>query len=179
MARSFSIWLCPQHGAEADALQDAIKTTTRAHGGDVFEPHVTVLGSIPERPGCDLPRLCAVVDELSRCMRVHPTLLTRVATGTLFYQCVYGLVEPSPTLGATFKAACASLPEVTPPTPYMPHVSFLYSDVASSVREAARAALAPQFDGFHFTADRLELWDTTGPVAGWRCVHRALLLPHA
>jgi 2'-5' RNA ligase len=176
MARTFSVWLCPAAENEA-SLQDAIRTATATHGdGVAFAPHVTVLGSIPESLGCDASHLAEAIDRIARITPACSIHIDRVVCGCLFFQCVYGLCEKSAKLTAIFESACAAKPMAAHPESYMPHVSFLYGDVGADQREAARSALAAHFDGFSFQATRLELWDTTGAVSSWRCLHQCDLL---
>ena len=163
--RPFSLWLTPRPGTQEDELYTRlIASLADEHGTRAFAPHVT-LGSFVATEA----QAGAVAVEVARAIGPGLALeADRVASGDLFFQCVYVLMRESDALLGAHEemtralAARGLAPKLANPK-YMPHLSLLYSDMGADARAAVAARLNAE-DGAAapgFGAGQLQLWSTT------------------
>lgn len=170
-----SAWFVPAElfGTEFRAL---IARTAEAHRGAMatgpadlpaFEPHVT-LGfwnrSVPTAT------IDAVLTDVAAVTPPFDVRFARVARGAIFFQCVYALCDKDPAVAAPLLAANAEVQRrFGLAYEYMPHMSLAYGDLADGARDSLVDELQPAV-GRVVPVDRIEMWDTSGPVAAWRHV---------
>ena len=159
-----SLWLAPPPDLNR-RLAAAIADLARRHGTTAFEPHVTLLGELEGPEAALVPP----VGVLARRLRPFEVRLDDVATGTEMFRCVYlTAVETPELLGAHARAREAL--GVTTAEAFRPHLSLVYGRLGEAEREAARREAGGLLASF--TADALQLVDTTGDVDGWRRLAR-------
>lgn len=161
-----SLWLVPAEGSDASDRQGSlIERYADRYGETVpFDPHVTIVGSMTH--GEEAARTAAA--SLASDHDPLEVALVRPHCSTTYFQCVFLLAEPHTALLSLHADAAAAFDH--DPGPYVPHLSLVYGDVPL----AERYRLVQEFDAdtlpLTFTADRLRLVDTTGPVADWRTI---------
>jgi len=136
------------------------------HGTDfpTFAPHVTV-GFVRHSVGA--PVVSALLTRLAEAGPAFDVEWAAIAVGPSFVQCVFLDAVPSErlsNLNAAFQAAFGMRCD------YHPHLSLAYADVGGDARLALAADARAQSDELlrPLTMHALELWDTSGPVDGWR-----------
>ncbi len=141
----------------------------RRSDGDVFDPHVTLIGSLADDPA-----------ELAACTRLLAESLTayEIALGEIVarpldpsrYRRLFTEVEPTEPVMAANAAARAAF-GAGGGDAYAPHLSLAYSDGPPATFETLKgAALRAGVHGVRFEVGALELWRTSGVVADWRLV---------
>lgn len=183
-----SLWLVPPAPQRA-ALQQAIRTLCQTTGLPVFTPHITVLGDIAADADTLARALAPLVRQWSmRHLTTPPSLpltLTRLDTGTTFFQSLYACVAPCAAL-TRLHEDCRAL--LTPradtghATAFTPHISLAYGplpDTGSAI-PALRSPTAPAtielpmtfaVDGVHIVRSSNDT-----PIEAWKTLH---VLPFA
>ncbi|KAG2429140.1 hypothetical protein HYH02_014176 [Chlamydomonas schloesseri] len=167
----YAIFAVPK-GRLQEQLQEEIVHLGKKCHAPTFAPHTTVLAAI-ERPREEVLALAA---EMCKKVKKYRINFTEVARGSIYYQCVYLLVDK--TEGAM--AAGAAAREVFGMTtgPYMPHLSLLYSDMPQEERakivqhEKERLFNNPdtRLVDTGFDVDSLAVWyvpEEDKSLAGW------------
>jgi len=150
-------------------LRREIEALAAQSAGDVFDPHVTLIGSLAGEPAGLVGRTRAIAASLAPFDVALGAVVARPADPNR-YRRLFSAVVPSPPVLAANTASRASF-AVEDGDVYEPHLSLAYADVdaeafAGLKDTADRAGIA----GLTFTVDRLELWRTEGAVPGWRLV---------
>jgi 2'-5' RNA ligase len=164
--RGYSLWLMPS-GTTYDQLSQTIQSLSKAHNTPVFEPHVTVLGSLQEKEGIVVARtkkLCEMLQPLT-------LRLDRIEYSAEYFRCMYYSVEKTTDLLSVYARAC-DIFRVSHGQ-YVPHVSLMYGDIPHAVKEKAAAQI--QLTVRTFTADHLDLVFTDGVVKDWHSMQRFTL----
>lgn len=159
-----SLWLVPPDGSAAhDRLESLIARYTDRYGETVpFDPHVTVVGSMARGEETARTAAASVASD-------HGPVdisLVRPHCSTTHFQCVFLLADPHTALLSLHKDAAAAFDH--DPGLYVPHLSLVYGDIPVAVRYRLVQGFDADALPLTFTADRLRLVDTTGPVADWR-----------
>lgn len=173
-----SLWLCPT-GQEAHILRQAIQALAKQQSGSPeFDPHVTLLGSIP------LPHLPAdVVRRLQRVLSSAGVLgaaleldILPAQHGQTYHQSVLAPVQRNTSLSALRKA-CEDEFDIHSSTPYFPHLSLLYGDLSQDRRDELAAHVNGSLQLLPRTAKFGELCivRTVGPVEDWEVIGRVTL----
>lgn len=165
-----SLWLAPDPDSPAGrALADRIEDHAVAYDdAPVFDPHLTVVGSVDVGETAAVERTRDVVDD-------HDPVevsLVRPHCSTTRYQCVFLLAEPTADLLALREDTRRAFGRDA--SMYTPHLSLLYSDVGV----AERRRLVEGYDGdlpVSFTADHVQVVDTREGVGSWSVVERVPL----
>jgi 2'-5' RNA ligase len=174
-----SIWLVPDRaGATFARLRGLIESLARRSDGDVFDPHVTLIGSLPGEPADLAARTRTLAASLARYELMLGSIVARPLQQNR-YRRLFAEVEPTEAVRAANAAARAAF-NAEGGDAYAPHLSLAYADALPAAfqtlkTEAARAGAA----SVRFEVDALELWRTTGPVADWRRVGSFPLQPTA
>jgi len=162
-------WLVPAAGPERDWLAATIDRVAAELDAPRFQPHVTLVATI------DSPEDLAVRALTSVAAGVPPVELTLAAIGSekTYFRSLYLRAEPSAQLLALREAAQRAW--VLDPSPYLPHVSLLYSDIPEKDKHSLIARIGI---GRPLTVwfDAVELWarDPRG-VRSWYRVARVAL----
>jgi hypothetical protein len=176
----WSLWLVPDEAAAAPlrrAIADLSALGRRRcddpHDFPVFEPHLTV-GFVPRT--VPLGRVSALCDRLGSGADPLVVHWAAVEAGEIYFQTLYLRASTTPALSAMNGAFQA---EFGMRYVYKPHLSLAYARVharpdTERIQEALVAAV-PQEALVDAALGALEVWDTSGPVEGWRRVHRVPL----
>jgi 2'-5' RNA ligase len=154
MAKQMSVWLVPGP-RETVFLEQQIERCSRALGSPPFPPHVT-LCSDPA-----VTRLAAVGS-----LRELPlsSTFTALEFGDDYFHGCYLRANDDQAL-RKLQAHCVATLGGAAPRGYPPHLSLAYG-VLSEDQRATAAALIVELP-VQIAFDRLELWETSGPVSSW------------
>ncbi|MFZ1747595.1 MAG: hypothetical protein WAU17_16895, partial [Nitrospirales bacterium] len=115
MASTYHLWLTPT-GQAYDILMKTITDLSKAYHAPVFDPHVTLLGSLP-----------GTEEAISlRCVKIGESLapfdifLAEPAYGDQYFQCVFLKAQETPALMNAHELANKLF--VKAPNPFMPHL---------------------------------------------------------
>ncbi len=151
--RRRSLWALPSaHDGAELAVQ--IGALARLAGTRPFEPHITVVGSVP---GAD--RAHEVVHRLSTATGPFTVVLSEVIDTDEYFRCIVAVVRPAAGLSRLHRDACEAFG--APVDGFAPHVSLLYGDLPAGERERLRGHVAPKLPD-EVRVDRLALVDTEG-----------------
>jgi 2'-5' RNA ligase len=155
MTTELSVWLVPI-ARDAAFLQRQIERCARALGSPPFPPHVTL---------CTDPAVTTLValGSLGE-LPLSPTFTT-LEFGDDYYHGCYLRANEDQTL-RDLQARCVAALGGNAPRPYPPHLSLAYGVLGEEQRARARNQLTKLPVQVSF--DRLELWESSGPVASWR-----------
>jgi 2'-5' RNA ligase len=161
-------WLVPVAGPERDQLAATIDRLAAEHGTPRFQPHVTVLPTVDSSED-HAPRTLT-----SLAAGVPPIELTLAAIGheETYFRSLYLRAEPSGQLLALREAAQRAW--ALDPSPYLPHLSLLYSDIPEQDKNSLVDRIGIRVP-FTVRFDAVELWarDPHG-VRSWYRVGRAV-----
>ncbi|ETI33887.1 hypothetical protein F441_19310 [Phytophthora nicotianae CJ01A1] len=162
----FSIWAVPGQPA-AQELEDVIETYADRLQTPPFLPHMTVLSGVK---GLSAEEVTAKLSELADSMQVLDVEIQTVTfKDELYFQCVFGLLKLTSELLRAH--GCAKEIYATErKEDFMPHVSFIYGDLAGETRADLAKELQPQLDGRRLKMEKLQVWRTVGPVEMWELV---------
>ncbi len=136
-------------------LAELIDRCAQAFGAPTFPPHIT-LCSDPAEPSASRGDLALEL----------PLSLTLASVGygaDYFHACYLQLRDDASVLA--LQARCAAALHGRVPEQYPPHLSLVYGELTPMQREQVPLLVPtlPVLAQF----DRIETWDTTGPVANW------------
>lgn len=155
MATELSVWLVPV-ARDTATLSQYIERCAKALGSPVFPPHVTL---------CTDPAVTtlAAVGAFSE-LPLSATFTTLDFGDDYFHGC-YLRAEQDKALRELQARSVAALGGAVPQG-YPPHLSLAYG-VLSDEQRATAAALIKELP-LQLGFDRLELWESSGPVSSWR-----------
>lgn len=149
MASAYHLWLTPT-GQVYDILQKTITDLSKAYHAPVFDPHVTLLGSLP-----------GTEEAISlRCVKLGESLapfdifLAEPACGDQYFQCVFLKAQETPALMNAHELANRLF--VKAPNPFMPHLSLLYGHYSLELKHKITSTLS-QALSLNFTVDTIHL----------------------
>ncbi|KAH7624734.1 putative Cyclic phosphodiesterase [Nannochloris sp. 'desiccata'] len=184
LKESYSLWFVPK-GSLAAHLHREIVDTSRKTEAPEFFPHVTLLGGIAQPK----EQVLTIAEQIASSLKPIQIEFDKVTYGNIYHQCVYILCKASEDLSRAGRAAKEAF-NLDPSTPYMPHLSLIYSDMSSSDRQALAAELqqklfsstsresgddsdGEKFEENGFLADSLAVWYTPAEdksLESWRAV---------
>jgi len=147
-------------------LAGTILDLSREYAAPAFEPHVTLEGGIvgPAR------EVASKMADLARRIPPFPVRLTEVDCFDEYFRCLFVRVATThPIMRANKDARAVFRLEKQPP--FMPHLSLLYGNLPSSVKERTVASLGRRFE-LEFKVSGLHLYLTRGEPTAWRRVGR-------
>ncbi|CAB4276320.1 unnamed protein product [Prunus armeniaca] len=154
----YSVWALPPDDV-APRLKKLMQGIRDEFSGPEFEPHITVVGAISLTPEDALNKFKSA----SRGLKAYDAKVDRVATGgTLFYQCVFLLINPTPQVVETSAHCCGHF-GFNSSTPYFPHLSLLYADLTDEEKKKAQEkanSLDESIGSLSFPVTRLALYKT-------------------
>ncbi|KAL4154788.1 hypothetical protein PRNP1_006904 [Phytophthora ramorum] len=172
LVAGFSVWAVSGQSA-AQELGDVIKTYAGRLQTPPFLPHMTVLSGVK---GLSVAEVTTKLSELADSMRALDVEIQTVTfKDELFFQCVFGLLKLTTELSHAHERA-KEIYAVERNDEFMPHVSFIYGDLASEARAALAKELRPRLDGRRLKMEALQVWRTVGPVESWELVAELPLL---
>lgn len=149
MAPAYHLWLQPS-GSAYDTLEKIIADLSTTYASPYFEPHVTLLGSLPG-PEEDINRQ---VSHLKTCLQPFDLHLIEPAYGDRYFQCIFFKARESPALIAAHELANNLFGNIS--RTFMPHLSLIYGDVSLELKKQIIAAL-PDILPLSFTVDKVHL----------------------
>lgn len=160
-----SVWLIPEAGTAEHTRWTRLIAALADTAADapVFDPHLTLVGSVP-----DAHHATRVAQAVAN---VTPSLKLRVRDvqcSTTTHQCVFCPVAPSVPLLRARRHGLAVLDR--PDTPYVPHVSLIYSDMSLARRVTLADAITQTAIPDRLRLTRVAVVDTAGPVSEWEPV---------
>ena len=163
-ATRHSLWLLPP-AAHSAALHSHICALADRYEGPAFEPHVTLLGSIPGERRARITQVDAIVAHL----QPVPMTLTRLDHEPTWNRCLVVRIPPEPSLVQASRQVRDAL-DWRRTAPFQPHLSLFYA--LSKPERGARIMATLTWSPISFVSDHLSLVDTSGPVHTWKEVHR-------
>jgi putative hydrolase of the HAD superfamily len=164
-ASHYSVWLMPT-GEVRRQLAEAILDLSREYSTPPFEPHVTLAGGIV---GPAQEVVSKMADLASR-IQPFTVRLTEVAGLDDYFRCLFIRVATTRSLMSANKAAREVFNLAKQPA-FMPHLSLLYGNLPSSVKERIVTSLAQRFQ-LEFKASSLHLYLIENEPAAWRRLAR-------
>ena len=149
MASTYHIWLKPT-GPAYDILMKTITDLSKAYHAPVFDPHVTLLGSLP---GTEEAISFQCVN-LGESLAPFDIFLAEPAYGDQFFQCVFLKTQETPALMNAHELAKKLFRKS--PNPFMPHLSLLYGHYPLELKHKITSTL-PQALSLNFTVDTIHL----------------------
>jgi hypothetical protein len=160
-AAGFSLWLIPE-GAVRHELRTRIGTLSRRFATPVFEPHLTLVGSV-SGPAALVRETAA---RLARGTRAFSLLFVSAAHSEDYFRCVVLEADLSSMLAAAHRAALTALGLTSPP-PFHPHLSLVYGSLLANTRATVCAELA-SLCPLSCDVGAIEVVETDGAVESWR-----------
>ncbi|KAE8977179.1 hypothetical protein PR001_g25205 [Phytophthora rubi] len=165
----FSVWAVPEPAA-AEELGGVIKTYATRLNTPPFLPHMTVVSGVK---GLQAGEAAAKLSQLGNELRVLDVEVEMVTfKDELYFQCVFGLLTLTRELVHAHRRA-KEIYAVERSDEFMPHVSFVYGDLANAERAELAKELRPSLAGRRLKMEKLQLWRTIGPVEMWELVAEA------
>lgn len=162
-AHGYSLWLMPE-GAVYESLSRLISQLAGEHSTCVFEPHVTLLGQLPETE----KEILSKTSQLSTILPPQEIKLTTVDYLDEFFRCLFIRAEESGWILDVNRKAREIFGRTNDP-PFMPHLSLVYGNLSSEVKERIISEIGKGLD-FTFPAASLHLFATEGDPDQWRRV---------
>ena len=159
-ASHYSLWLMPT-GEVRQRLAATILDLSRQYAAPAFEPHVTLAGGIvgPAR------EVASKMAELAKRIPPFTIRLTKVDFLDEYFRCLFVRVAPTQPIMKANQAAREIFSLEKQPA-FMPHLSLLYADLPSRVKERIAASLGRRFE-LEFRVSDVHLYLTKGEVAAW------------
>jgi 2'-5' RNA ligase len=160
-ASHYSLWLMPT-GEVRQQLAATILDLSQQYAAPAFEPHVTLAGGIvgPAR------EVVAKMAELATRIPPFTIRLTEVDFLDEYFRCLFVRVAQTQPIMKANQVARAVFSLAKQPA-FMPHLSLLYADLPSGVKERIAASLGRQFE-LEFKVSVLHLYRIKDEVAAWR-----------
>lgn len=149
MGTTYHLWLKPS-GKIYDILAKTIADLSNAYQGPFFEPHVTLLGSLP---GTE-EEISLRSSQLGTLLQPFDIQLTEPAHGDEYFQCVFLKAQETPAIMNAHALARKLFGKDT--SPYMPHLSLLYGHYSIELKDTIAATLHETL-GLNFTVDTFDL----------------------
>lgn len=160
MMDRFSLWITPR-GNTQKRLEAVVKNLSKKFKGPNFEPHMTLLGPIPEGKE-EITRKAQI---LARKIAPFKLTLGNIDYSSTYFQCVFIRVKTSPPL---LEARMATQKAFNIGSFFMPHISLYYGDVSPKVREKISKSI--KLPHLSFIVDRLIVTPATLAPSKWRHV---------
>ncbi|TMW64863.1 hypothetical protein Poli38472_009030 [Pythium oligandrum] len=167
----YSLWLVPHAAAERE-LQGVIDELATRLETPSFLPHMTLLGGIMGLQEEEVVRKTQLVADGLETLDLQVSAVS--SKELLYFQCVFALLKMTPALENAHEHAKQVYERLEEPS-FMPHVSLVYGDLSTEDRRALAQEFGPRFDGTQMKMERLQLWNTTGPVKQWKLVKEIAL----
>lgn len=148
-----SLWALPS-GPDRAGLAAVIDALARLSGTDGFEPHITIVGSVPG------PHEAAgAIDRLAATTGPFTVELPELVDTDEHFRCIVANVRLDGPLARLHHDACAAFGTAT--EGFEPHVSLVYGDLPPDERARLREHVDLALPG-HVRIDAISLVDTEG-----------------
>jgi 2'-5' RNA ligase len=169
---SLMTWLVPAAGPERATLAEVIGRLAEKHGGPVFAPHITITPTIDSAPDA----ATSILERITAPIAPFDVSLDSVGHEPAYHRALYLRATPCPQLTGLNQAARQAW-NLDQATPYMPHLSLLYSDIPDERKDPIVAEISLRLP-VGVRIDAAELWAVgEAGVPGWRRVARVPLRP--
>ncbi len=150
-------------GQTYEILKDTILRLSERYSTPGFEPHITIIGGL-RGPVEELVSKSAI---LASAIKPHKIVLAEPECLDEFYRCLFLTAEATPELLRTNLDA-KRIFERTGESEYSPHLSLMYCDFKTDIKEKIIGELGEL--KAEFEVDRLHLYLTEGEATEWRAV---------
>ena len=154
----FSLFYLPV-GTVASTTSDLILELARRYKTPLFTPHVTLLGDLH----LSKDEVMEKTAELARQLRPFTIQITHLEQGTSYFQCVY-IRAASPKLIESNKRARQIFDLKS--EPFLPHLSLLYGNLDSEIKESIIQEIGPAFNR-SFNVNSIAIWETKEEPKNW------------
>ena len=154
----YSIWIIPPEPVFSE-LGTTIHSLAAEYGGPVFEPHITILGSVDG----ELKQINRAVDSAIQNLGRLTLALGPISFGTTYYQSVLARVESTAQLlqlNLNIKKQLGLENNA-----YHPHVSLIYGDHDMTIREEIAAKV--KLTNAAFIAETIAVVEDTPDPSEW------------
>jgi 2'-5' RNA ligase len=155
--KRYSIWIVPPPGI-SDSLARLICTLGKAHGGPVFEPHVTLLGSIQSLES----HVINTVSQIAESTAPFIIQLTKLEFLNQYFRCLFVKVEKSQEL-MNLHEQLKNLLGYAAKSDFMPHLSLLYGHIGETHKREIIAKISDYFP-MHFQVSKIVIEDTSPDI---------------
>jgi 2'-5' RNA ligase len=162
-AVGLSLWLMPE-GEVRRELAGWIARLAERFRTERFEPHLTLLGSIPVDEAQAREATARVASQLSP----FTVRLDGIDGRDEHFRCVFVRAELDPPLRSAHETAARGFGLPAQPD-FLPHLSLVYGRLLEEQKHAL-AHEAGADVSMRFEASTLHLWSTAGPLAEWRAL---------
>ena len=131
----YSLCLIPT-GEPYEILSTTIAALSQTYEAPLFEPHVTVLGNLPDSQA----ETVASASHLAEQLRPYEIRLTTPECRDTYFQCLYLRVQETPPVMEAHAHARSIFHRQDDP-PYLPHLSLLYGWYSVELKQQIIAAL--------------------------------------
>ncbi|GJL69040.1 MAG: hypothetical protein NPIRA06_16750 [Nitrospirales bacterium] len=149
MVNTYHLWLTPT-GQAYDILMKTITDLSKAYHAPVFDPHVTLLGSLPGT-GEAIPSQCV---KLGGLLAPFDIFLAEPAYGDQYFQSVFLKAQETPALMDAHELANRLFVKAS--NPFMPHLSLVYGHYSLVPKHKITSTL-PQALPLNFRVDTIHL----------------------
>lgn len=170
---SFSIWLMPK-GELYQNLYNTISNLAERYSAPIFEPHVTLIGSLTN----SCKKLLELSSNLAHSLKPFDVSLTNLDQGNEYFRCVYLTSESGPEI-IEANQLTKKIFGSNENTRFEPHLSLIYGKYPKTVRDEIISELETTFKPFTFTINELYLVLASSriPPAEWEIMDKFRLAP--
>lgn len=168
MTNTYSLWLKPT-GNIYQELAKIIENLSDKYSAPIFEPHVTLIGRLTDSEDNIIKRILKFVN------LIKPIKIKLTGIGYLneYYRCLFLITEETQSLmNANLKAR--EIFGRIHDTKFLPHLSLLYGNFDSKLKEEILKSLRGEFD-IEFEARSIHLVFTGNKPKDWHEIKRFLL----
>jgi len=159
-AEGYSIWLMPA-GEVHRKLARIISQLSRKYSTPDFDPHVTLVGDLI---GAE-EEIIAKTSELAGLLRPFKIKLEKADYLDEYFRCLFIRAEKTKEITVANNVA-RGIFNLKPAPEYMPHLSLMYGEIFSKIKEKILADLEKEFN-ISFEVTAIHLFSTTGEVKDW------------
>ncbi len=148
-------------GQPLECLSRIILDLSGEYASPGFDPHVTLLGGLA---GSE-KKITSKAEQLVRHLRPFTIKLTTVDYLDEYFRCLFIKADETPPLLEAHRIA-AELFHHQPDSPFMPHLSLMYSHLDRELKQEIAARMDRRYDPA-FEVNSVHLFSTTGEVKEW------------
>lgn len=164
-ATGISLWLMPE-GKMYEELASLIKKLAERNNAPIFQPHVTLLGEIKESQE-------AVISKTQKIAKQHTPFtvsFTHIDFEDYFFRALFLKAQKSDVLSRLNSKtrevfAMSGLP------PYMPHLSLLYGDFLTPLKENIIRELGRE-QQYSFLVNAISVVHSQGEAREWKVIEK-------
>lgn len=135
----YTIWLMPA-GQLYDELAQIISRLSGEYTAPLFKPHITLLGNIADTE----EKIISKTAELAGLLKPFPIFFTALDSLDEYFRCLFiRAKETEGLMQANAKARMIFNRQQDPP--FMPHLSLLYGEFPSEIKEQIIAKIGKEF----------------------------------